>query len=272
MRSQDNAHADQSQLHAALFPSPKGLDLLLEQLTAGDCPASGLPLLQAVSEKLQRVIFFTPRCKRWNCPTCGPLNARLAAWRASEGCRAFFEAGHRLTFGTITSHPKLSVLGAWWVLPDAWSKLRKRAVRASSSFEFYVVPEPHRSGKVHLHMLATGGLKKKWWKDNAAACGFGYQADAQEVVSVGGVTSYVSKYLTKTLEFSNVPKYTRRVRTSRGWPKLPEPEPHGDWTMRVVERGEQLSELVAVAENRGFSVSIAGSKSAWRLIGADELA
>lgn len=271
MYPQHSVSGSQSQaLAERLFKSPEGLDSLLEQLHKGDCPHPHLPFLMATNASKKRLVFFTPRCKLWSCLVCGPTNVKLAAWRASDGAKTVFEGGNGISFVTLTSHEALAAGQSWWVLPKAWKKLHVRMQRAAGRHvEYYAVPELHENGRVHLHMLTNAGLRKKWWKDNARACGFGYQNDAQEVVAVGGVAAYVTKYLSKTLQFSNMPPGTRRIRTSQGWPKLPElPEPEG-WVFKSVDKKVELGDLVAGHQAHGYSVVFAGSKSAWEYVAAE---
>jgi hypothetical protein len=172
-----------------------------------------------------------------------------------------------MSFVTITSNEKLDPKGSWWVLPDAWKKLHARIGRKTDGHQYYAVPELHKSDKVHLHMLTTATMRKKWWKDNARECGFGYQNDVQEVVAVGGVGSYVTKYLNKTLQFSNLKPGTRRVRTSQQWPKLPPMAEAEGWEITLMGT-EPLNCAVAELQRRGFMVRFAGSKSAWGVIDA----
>lgn len=259
-----------SQLASLLFQSPQGLDSSIEQLHKGDCPHPHLPFLMATNASKKRVVLFTPRCKLWSCPVCGPLNVALAAWRASSGAKELFLERGKLSFVTLTPHERLSAGQSWWVLPKAWKKLHIRIKRQiGGEVDYYAVPELHQNRKVHLHMLTTANLPKKWWKDNARACGFGYQNDAQEVVAVGGVASYVTKYLTKTLQNCDMPSGTRRIRTSQGWPKLPKLDAPDGWKFETVKPKEPLNDIVETATALGYSVAFAGSKSAWKLVSAE---
>lgn len=153
-------------------------------------------------------------------------------------------------------------------MPKAWAKLRARAQRATGGMEYFAVPELHKSKKVHFHMIVTAKLTKKWWKDNGRECGFGFRNDAKEVYELGGVASYINKYLVKSLSVESVPKGTRRVRTSHGWPRAPDRDPDPDWTFSLVERDTNVEYLAQAYENMGFSVALAGSKSAWTYVEA----
>lgn len=241
---------------------PKGLDLFIEQFDGRDCPNLRVPWMTAINTAAGQALIFRPRCKMWSCPICGRANAWVWAFRAQDGAKELYDSGKPIRFVTITPHERLSPGASWWVMPHAWMKLQARVRRATNGFEYLCVPELHKSNKVHLHMLTTAPLSKRWWKDNARACGFGYQNDAQEVWSVGGVIGYVEKYLMKGLTDS-VPKGTRRVRTSRGWPKSETREPPPGWEFSLVDRNVNVEYLAEAYRLRGLRVAITGSKSSW---------
>jgi len=203
-----------------------------------DCPNQSVPILRAIDMPHGVVVFFRPRCKLWSCSVCGPINASRWAWRADSGVRQFKCAG-RVEFITLTSHERLVAGASLAVLPDAWKKLQERLRRAAKG-EYLIVPEVHKDGRVHLHGLFTHGLPKRWYKDNARACGMGYQVDVQEIRTLGGVSAYVTKYLTKSIIEPQFAKGFRRVRTTRGWPKLPEQPPPAGLIFELLARGETL--------------------------------
>lgn len=207
--------------------SPRsGLISSIEQFDGPiDCPNQHVPYLLGINHVAVKAVIFRPRCKMWSCPVCGRANAWLWAFRAEHGAHTLYDAGKTISFATITSHEKLTPQQTWWVAPRAWMKLQARIRRAAGPYEYYSVPEEQGSGDMHFHMLITVALGERWWKDNARECGFGYQNDEKEVWKEGGVTRYVVKYLGKSLEITTMPPRTRRVRTSRNWPKLPEREP-----------------------------------------------
>jgi len=251
----------------SLSLSPKGLDLVLEQFDGLDCPNQRVPWMRGMNKATMQMLLFRPRCKMWSCPVCGKANAWAWAFRAQDGAKELHAAGEPVAFVTLTPHEKLTPGQSWWVMPKAWMKLQARVRRAARGFEYLCVPELHKSGKVHLHMLTTAGLAKRWWKTNGRECGFGYQNDAQEVWSVGGVIGYVEKYLMKGLG-DDVPKGTRRVRTSRGWPKN-ERERNLQWEFSLIERDTNIEYLAEAYKLGGFDVAIAGSKTAWKYVDAD---
>lgn len=190
-----------------------------------DCPNQHVPYLLGINDVAVKAVIFRPRCKMWSCPVCGRANAWLWAYRANHGAHSMYDAGKPLAFLTITSSNKITGEQSWWVAPKAWMKLQARMRREYGQYEYFLVPEVQERGAVHFHGIFTVPIGKRWLKDNASECGFGYMDDAKEVWSEGGVTGYVVKYLAKSLDITTMPPRTRRVRTSRHWPKLPEREP-----------------------------------------------
>jgi hypothetical protein len=215
-------------------------------------------------------MFFQPTCKKWDCPSCGQVNARRWIARALVGVDSFLAAGLQVDFVTLTSHEKLSAAASFRVFPHAWDTLRRRYVRAipiDDPGAYFAVPERHQSGKLHTHMIASGGLPKKWWKDNARECGLGFQSDVQEVDSLG-VGGYVSKYLGKTLA-EKWPKNKRRVNTSRSWPQLPDLEQAPGWNFSVYRSDRELKAVCEALLVDGFTVFGVTTGNAWKLL--DEL-
>lgn len=263
-----------SQLEALLFPSPKGLDSLEEQVVAVDrCPNPHVPLLQAVNHYTKTTLYFRPRCKLWSCPQCAETNKSLWTWRAEHGARTLYNEQQALSFITVTSHEALSPDGTLAVLPSAWNKLRCRMNRAAPGTQYFLVPEPHKDGRLHLHAIVSCDLPKRWWKDNARSCGFGYQNDVQEVVSIGGVVGYVSKYMSKMLQFTNFGKGFRRVRKTQKWPALPQLAQNDDWKIKPLPADMALNDDMRFQGAWGYSATLVDYKTAWKCIGLmDELA
>lgn len=249
-----------------LNPPVGGFNSYSEQFDKGDCPNARVPYMLGVSSAEKRAMVFRPRCKVWSCPVCGPANAWVWAFRANSGAHALYDRGKPLDFIAITSHEKLTPAQSFWVAPKAWMKLQMRIRRETGGFEYFCVPEVQKNGRVHFHLVTTAALSKKWWKTNARECGFGFQSDRKEVYDLGGVIGYMSKYLTKTLHVADLPKGTRRVRTSRGWPKAPQRDPPEGWEFAVIKQKAQLAEVLVFMKQRGYEVAMKGSKSAWDFI------
>jgi len=267
-----SADADLRQPESLFFPSPQGLDSLVEQVVAVEkCSNPHVPMMQAINHTTKAALYYHPRCKLWSCPQCAETNKSLWTWRAEHGARNLYNAPDGvLSFITVTSHEALSPDGTLAVLPSAWNKLRCRLNRAAPGTQYFMVPEPHKDGRVHLHAIVSCDLPKKWWKDSARSCGFGYQNDVQEVVSVGGVVGYVSKYMGKMLQFTNFQKGFRRVRKSQQWPALPPLAQNEDWTIRQLPVDYALNEAMKFQNMRGYSAALTDSKTAWKVIGLVE--
>lgn len=122
---------------------------------------------------------------------------------------------------------------------------------------------------MHFHAIIALPITTRWLKDNAAACGFGYMDDAKEVWSEGGVTGYVVKYLAKTLTLAEIPPRTRRVRTSRHWPREDHIPPE-NWTFVPLKQVASIADAYHGLIAQGYSVALAGSKTAWLFVGLDD--
>lgn len=265
MSNSITSDADSGQFPDLYFLPAQRLDSYIEQVSANTCPNTGTPLLIATSEDRRTALVFHPRCKTWDCPYCGEVNRAAWGWRATLGAKVLAAQGH-MNFITLTPHERLDVRGSFRVLPSAWGKLNDRLRRAAAG-EYLIVPEPHKTGKVHLHGLFSHDLPRRWWKDNARACGMGYQVDLQEVRNDGGVMAYVTKYLGKSLQYSNFAKGFHRVRTSRGWPPMPETALPGDWQIVAADAGASVAGVCADLRLRGFSPVVCSGSDAWKIVG-----
>lgn len=245
------------------FSPPTG-GLILYRITAReDCTTPHRPLLKAVHRGWGEVVFFHPACGCYSCPGCAENLKFRWSLTAQHGASVLSQGGAKLDFLTVTSHEKLNAAQSRYVMAKAWPALRERVRRASASHEYFIVPEQHQDGRWHIHAIISASLPRKWWKDNARQCGFGYQSDVKEVKEAGGAGSYVAKYIGKSLQNSNLPKHHRRVRLSRNWPRLPElPSPEG-WAFFPVDKKTPLSWEISQYQSEGFSVVVADPRSAW---------
>jgi len=71
---------------------------------------------------------------------------------------------------------------------------------------------------MHVHLITTCPVSKKWVKDNARKRGFGFMADVQPLESVGKAAAYCAKYLGKGLGAVSLPPHFRRIRLSQNFP------------------------------------------------------
>lgn len=171
----------------------------------------------------KRALVSRANCDSWNCPECSRRMAGTWVLRAQIGVRQYLADGRKVDFVTITSHEKLTSFEATEaVWRKAWPVLYAALKRFEGGMEYFIVPEKHADGRMHVHALWTAGVTQKWLKDNARKRGLGYQAKIKHVTSAGQAAKYVTKYVGKSLG-DDVPKRFRRVRVSQGWPDIPKP-------------------------------------------------
>lgn len=189
------------------------------------------------------VIVF---CGKWSCKRCSKVNANLWAWRV----RLYLANGQgKAWFWTFTmSRVFKTRKSAYIAIPRLWDALRKYLQRRYGKWEYcaFVEGQPHRSNMPHFHVISLVKSPIRI-KDMAAHIGFGYQA-YEEIISDKKAGYYVAKYASKT--DAQMPTGFRRVRTSRGWPKLP---PYHGSPYIVKSASETLADyLVRVAEISGI--------------------
>lgn len=209
-------------------PSPQGEGLtFIEQLAAASCktcPNSDAPILLGTHRRIKNAVFIRAACGLWSCPVCGARNARRWIARLINGMN-HPDTGAMWYFVTLTAHQNWRGDEASLKnLRSNWPKLRKRMKRKTEgAFYYAMVYEPHKDNSFHLHVLTNCRVPAKWYKDNAAQSGMGYQADVSPMKNAGKVAGYVSKYMLKSVE--NADRYTkgmRRINVSQNWPPLPE--------------------------------------------------
>ena len=216
----------------ALVPAPQagGLKYFIEQSDAGACFTASRPYLKATDNERKVVYYIRPDCKSWSCEFCAERRRRLWVHLATFGGTDLLRQGHELSFVTLTSHRNIvSVQSGVRVWRDAWPKLSARWRRATPGVQYLYVGEGKKQKRFHVHIITTATLPTKWYKDNAAETGLGYQAEAVRIglaIECGG---YVGKYLGKAIHVMGWPKYWRRVNTSRAWPKPELEEDPRDW-------------------------------------------
>ncbi len=194
-----------------------------------ECDKYHRPVMQAYSADKKTCYLYQPPCKCWDCEPCARQNMYLWAARIGCGYTHYIETGiDGWRMVTITSSSKLKTKDqTLWVWPKAWGKLSTRMRRKYPGVRYVLIPEMHKDGRIHIHMLASHSIKTRWVKDNSAQCGLGYQGKAEKLTDAGRAVWYVTKYLAKSLEIAEWPRSFRRVRTTQGWPKL-EPSPNED--------------------------------------------
>jgi len=143
--------------------------------------------------------------------------------RASMGSKQILRRGESLDFVTITSHERLKDFAATeTVWRSSWGALYNAIKRQKKQFDYMIVPERHKDGRMHVHALWNAGVSKRWLKDNARKRGLGYQCEVIHVTGEGCAQKYITKYVGKSLGDFYAPHF-RRVRVSRGWADVPLP-------------------------------------------------
>lgn len=203
----------------------------------------------------RRALVTRADCDSWNCAECSRRMAEKWILRAQIGVRQFIADGDVVGFVTITSHEKLKTFEATQaVWRKSWPVLYSALKRRNRNMEYFIVPERHKDGRMHIHALWTAGVSQKWLKDNGRKRGLGYQAKIKNVESAGHAARYVTKYVGKSLG-DDVPKRTRRVIVSRGWPDVPAPvTPLQALQWEYVNGNGQLAKIYDECQQRGFSL------------------
>lgn len=214
-----------------------------------------------INRKEKAAIFFNPRCKQWACDFCGEQNKSYWVHQATRGALIFLSEGQELQFITLTGRGYFTPTSSIYFFRQNWPKLRKRAAKLTNGWSpwtntfwsYFLVPERHKSGILHAHLIATTHLEgKRWWKDNAWATGFGHQTDVITIDSAGKVGGYVTKYLHKDAGGIQWPKGFMRVRHSQDWPIAKE-KPLKGWEWQgMTDKAAWLEKGALV--NMGFEV------------------
>jgi len=172
-------------------------------------------------------------CGQWSCEHCRKIISRKWAIRVKTHLQAdkdyTGDTWYMLTL-TLGSGYK-DVFKAFKGLRKLWNRLRMHINRETGSHWQYcafVEGQPHRDNMPHFHVIMNiaphgvygkrGTITKHATHTFAHKLGWGYEAD-MKAVEGDKASWYVSKYTSKGA--GTVPKGFRRVRTSRGWAKLP---------------------------------------------------
>jgi len=161
-------------------------------------------------------------CDTWECEECAKKKQRQWSARAILGLQEIHSNGSVCKFVTITTAEWYkSSAAASAAFPRAWNKLYCRLKRGNSLLMYLLTIEfGSKSGHMHAHFLTNAIQNERWYKNNARACGMGYQAKVEPVESDGKAAAYVSKYIGKSLAGQQLPPHFRRVRCSQNWTAL----------------------------------------------------
>lgn len=212
------------------------------------CPALGTPYLKLDSTKDRTRYVFKARCKLWTCTYCAKVNQHQHYIRILNGCNELLNSGRSLSFVTLTSHRKVrGTENSYRLFQSAWKKLSQRARRKalsdkSVSLEYVLIPECHADGTLHWHGVFSPHFSTRWWKDNSAECGMGYQAKSVKLDTGIQATNYCLKYVTKHVGQKIDIKRFRRVMYSQKFPAKPVHSTDDKW--QVVEAKTSIVELV----------------------------
>lgn len=199
-------------------------------------------------------VIFHPRCGSWNCPYCWQINKDEWLQVAVKGTVEILDRGSMLQFVTITGRGYYTPTSSIYFMRKNWPALRKRIQYhtdkwsdvTKTEFSYLLIPERHKSGVAHWHILvATFEDRNRFWKDNAYECGFGHQAKVRNVENSVQSAGYVTKYLAKDAGQIAWPKGFRRVRTSKNWPRPIDAIPD-QWDY---ERARELIEVEMAIED-----------------------
>jgi len=186
------------------------------------CKNPASPYLVGFAKSGKKALVFKSNCDTWECEECASRKKSQWSARAILGCQELRSRGEIVHFVTLTSHERLKTFAATHAaFPSAWSKLYKRMKRRTPAMMYLMICEQHKlGGRLHVHFLTNHDDKTRWYKDNARACGLGFQAKVELIENDGKAAAYVSKYIGKSLGGERLPSHFRRVRCSQNWAPL----------------------------------------------------
>lgn len=261
-----------------------GLVALIEHLFFGGqentCNSPNRIFLLGLDDVTKKMIVLHPACGQWSCPYCAKVLAKQWVIRAMLMVQ---ESPHpeQFDFVTLTLHENLKThQSTVAVFGDAWRKLYAHLKRAQKKFSYILVPELHKDGRVHLHMITDfqcpesycikrkrklnkqvkrmrhSEMMDKFWKDVPRSCGFGYANDQEhlqgDVVKVAG---YMAKYLGKQQKVNQWTKGFKHVRASHGIPDVPaQPSDLDGLNWSVCATLEQLYFRVGQGRQLGYRI------------------
>jgi hypothetical protein len=203
-------------------------------MAATTCETYERPVLKGYSKKDNVVYLYQPRCKCWACTYCATLNKQQWCARIADGIARYMDEGiSGWNFVTITSHERLSTLSqTLYVWPKAWGKLSRRIRYHFPGIRYVLLPEQHEDGRLHIHAIASHGMRTRFLKDHGRSCGLGYKNKSDAIREAKQSVSYVTKYLSKSAVDAKWPSHFRRIRTSQRWPKLEQAEDFDQWDVK----------------------------------------
>jgi hypothetical protein len=145
-------------------------------------------------------------CDLWTCPSCGPSKVHKLAQLASAAEPKRFVTLSKVGEDLRTSYERLKTLS-------------KALRRAGMAWEYLGVPERHRNGFWHFHLLQRGDyIPQRVLSERAESAGMGRVVHIRRIEGDRQAVAYLVKYMSKQ-EPSPGLKHTKRYVTSRGfWP------------------------------------------------------
>lgn len=196
------------------------------------------------------------KCNTWGCDYCGPIKVNRLLDDVAYGGAVIQDRGFRWRFMTLTSSPRTNARQAFPRFRAILHKWRKKQGH-KQAIQFFKVTEFTESGLRHFHLLIDtfvpfGVIQAAW---RAATDGTAYWVNIKKA-QVKQAAGYMAKYMTKQTVFSD--KFDdgeHRYSFSQQFPRLPRPEPTGEWEFRLNPKTTSLIqtarvELAARADHR----------------------
>jgi len=210
------------------------------------------------------------RCKLWTCQYCARKNAQQ--WRAGIAESVGRIGASAWTFFTFTLDseyhdkrlsPQARYDASMNFIKRSWDPLMKRLKREYGKFEYIRVLEQHKSGALHIHMLASCEIPdivaktryNKKTRENVttyqsptiskmlAELGYGrvydarplkedFASDFETPMPIAKIVSYVTKYMTKHDSAFQSAVRGRKIVASRGIKKINLGDEESAWELK----------------------------------------
>jgi hypothetical protein len=156
--------------------------------------------------------YVRMRCKKWNCPRCGPRRAKQVRRAIIQRATELGLTRHlTLTIG----HDGCTAAQSVRYIRECWSKLRVYLRRKfGESITYICILEFQQNGYAHLHILVDRYINFDWIQANWQAVGGGHRVNIERV-DIRRIAAYLSMYLTKELLLSPMYGRFRRFTTSQ---------------------------------------------------------
>jgi len=187
------------------------------------CPKPNTPTVIGVNEDTGELVASKAGCGMWNCPYCSTVRKHYVARKCYLGIEHYKANGvPNWYFGTITMHENWRGWASLVNYQSNWNKFYQRMKRITNGPLYYcLLPEKHKDGSLHVHLISTCQAETRWFKDKGRASGFGYKNENEPLESSAAAVRYVTKYVGKSLSVVDWPKNFRRIRFSINWPEPP---------------------------------------------------